>query len=34
MSQRLLMLILLICAEVALLVMLLRFFISMFTPAA
>jgi hypothetical protein len=34
MSQRLLLLILLIGAEVALLVVLVRFYLSMFTPAA
>jgi hypothetical protein len=34
MSQRLILLILLLCAEIALLVVLLRFYLSMFTPVA
>jgi hypothetical protein len=34
MTQRLLLLILLICSEVALLAMLVRFYLSIFTPVA
>jgi len=34
MSQRLLLLILLLCAEIALIVVMVRFYLSMFTPAA